>query len=219
VSVQLAAPAPAGVTVRVGAASSAAPWCETRPACVIVGQVPVPAIFAESAAVFNGPVIVMLWAVFADAWATVKTRVAGDATRGAGVGLPLAPGAGDALDPGPGEVDAFGAAPCRPPSPAAVAGTPEASATGAPEVTAAGGTAAWPGAGWMAVDWGGIPPICWFPVCTAGSEELSIPEQAASSDAVARVSSNLDVRGDNTKDSRRADVRGEARRDASLARR
>jgi hypothetical protein len=147
VSVQLDGPAPPGVTVRVGAASSGLPWREARPAWVMVGQLPVPVIFAVSPAVLSGPVMVTVCEVFAVACATVKSKLAGLPTSGAGVGLPLAPGAGEELGPVLGDAEGFGTPARRTPKAPCSAGTPEASATGMPDPTGAGGTTAWPGAG------------------------------------------------------------------------
>jgi hypothetical protein len=53
-----------------------------------------------------------------------------------------------------------------------------------------------------------------------GSDEESIPaEHAARSAAAARATRNVDVNRDDTKNPRGPNVRGEMRRDASLARR
>lgn len=211
VSEQLDGPAPAGVTVNVGAVTPA-PLC-ARPACVMVGQLPVPVIFAASPAALNAPVTVTVCAVFAAACAAVNVRLVGDATSGAGDGLPLGAGPGEPLGTALGE--ALGASarrmPCGP------------AAAGAPDTTGAGATAAWPGTGWpgagcTVVDCGCIPPICWLPVCTGGSEDESIAEHAARSAAVARATKTVLVYRDDNKEPLARTLRGEAPT-ASLVRR
>ena len=199
VSVQLAGPAPAGDTVRVGTVSSVPPGRRVRPALVIVGQLPLPAIFPERDERLSEPLIVRVCDAFAVAWATLNSRLGGLATRGAGgLGLgpgdELGPGAGDELGPALGEDDGPGA-----PARRAANGSPEA--TGAPEGTMTLGVA-WPGC--TAADCGGIPPICWLPVCIAGSDEASIPEEhAARTDTTVRATKNVTENRDDTKDPRR----------------
>lgn len=204
VSVQLAGPAPAGDTVRVGTVSSEPPGRRVRPAFVIVGQLPLPATFPESDDRLSEPLIERVCGVFAVAWATLNSRLAGLATRGtAGVAL----GAGEELGPALGEDDGPGA-PARP-APPDGAGTPEDCVVGTPATTAPG--AAWPGC--AAVDCGVIPPICWLPVCIAGSDEVSIPvEHAARIDRAATATKNVTENRDDTKDPPAKIVRSEARR-------